>query len=62
VAVVLGGDLLSIEYRNGGDPITVQITAGQVEWEELNIGKRLYEQVTVFLLDSPDAVAHPSEE
>jgi quercetin dioxygenase-like cupin family protein len=48
VAVVLGGDLLSIEYRDGGDPITVQITAGQVEWEEpsarvhraVNVGKQ----------------------
>jgi hypothetical protein len=70
VAVVLGGDLLSIEYRDGGDPITVQITAGQVEWEEpstrvhraVNVGKQLYEQVTVFLLDSADAVAQPTEE
>jgi hypothetical protein len=68
--VVLGGDLLSIEYREGGDPITVRITAGQVEWEEpsarvhraVNVGKQLYEQVTVFLLDSPDAVAQPAEE
>ena len=70
VAVVSGGDLLSIEYRDGSDPITVQITAGQVEWEEpsarvhraMNIGKQTYEQVSVFLLDRPDAVAQPTEE
>lgn len=70
VAVVLKGDLLSIEYRDGGDPITVQITPGQVDGEEpsarvhraVNVGKEPYEQVTVFLLGSPDAVAQPTEE
>jgi quercetin dioxygenase-like cupin family protein len=70
VAVVLGGDVLLIEYRDGGDTLKVQITAGQVEWEEpsarvhraVNIGKQPYEQVTVFLLDRPDAVPQPREE
>ena len=28
----------------------------------VNVGKQHYEQVTVFLLDSPDAVAQSSEE
>jgi hypothetical protein len=28
----------------------------------MNIGKQPYEQVTVFLLDRPDAVAQPTEE
>ena len=70
VAVVLGGDRLSIEYRDGGEPVVVQIEAGQVDWEEpserihraINVGKQPYEQVTVFLLDRPDAVAQPTEE
>jgi hypothetical protein len=70
VAVILAGDLLSIEFRDGGDPLTVEITVGQVEWEEpsarvhraVNVGKQRYEQVTVFLLDRPDAVAQPTEE
>ena len=34
VAVVLSGDVLSIEYRDGGESQRVGITPGQVEWEE----------------------------
>jgi quercetin dioxygenase-like cupin family protein len=70
VAVVLGGDLLSIEYRDGGKSHRVEVTPGQVDWEEpterihraVNVGKQPYEQVTIFMLDHPDAVAQPSED
>jgi len=70
VAVVVSGDLLSIQYRDGGESQRVEITPGQVDWEEpsarvhraVNIGKQMYEQVTVFLLDRPDAVAQPTEQ
>ena len=70
IAVVLSGDFLTIEYRDGGEPHRAQITVGQVDWEEpskrvhraVNVGKELYEQVTVFLLDRPDAVSQPNEE
>ena len=70
VAVVLKGDLLLIEYRDGGESQRIQMMPGQVEWEEpsarvhraVNVGKQPYEQVTVFLLDRPDAVAQPNEE
>jgi quercetin dioxygenase-like cupin family protein len=70
VAVILRGDRLSIEYRDGGESQRVEITPGQVEWEEpstrvhraVNIGRQTYEQVTVFLFDPPDAVAQPAEE
>jgi len=34
VAVVLGGDALLIEYRDGGETVVVQIAAGQVDWKE----------------------------
>jgi quercetin dioxygenase-like cupin family protein len=66
VAVVLGGDLLSIEFRDEGESQRVEITPGQVEWEEPSarvhrVGRQPYEQVTVFLLDRPDAVAQPRE-
>jgi len=69
VAVVLSGDVLSIEYRDGGESKRVEVTPGQVEWEEpstrvhraINVGKQPYEQVTMFLLDHPDAVAQPTE-
>ena len=70
VAVVLTGDLLSIEYRDGGESLRVDVTPGLVEWEEpsapvhraVNVGKQFYEQVTIFLLDRPDGVAQPIEE
>jgi quercetin dioxygenase-like cupin family protein len=70
VAVVLQGDLLSIEYRDGGGSQRVEVTSGQVDCEEpsarvhraVNVGKQPYEQVTIFLLDRPDAVAQPSDE
>jgi quercetin dioxygenase-like cupin family protein len=70
VAVVLSGDFLSIEYRDGGESQRVEVRPGQVEWEEpstrvhraVNVGNRPYEQVTVFLLDHPEAVAQPTEE
>jgi hypothetical protein len=66
----LEGDLLSIEYRDGGGSLRVEVTPGQVDWEEpsarvhraVNIGKQPYEQVTIFLLDRADAVAQPSDE
>jgi quercetin dioxygenase-like cupin family protein len=70
IAVVLRGDVLSIEYRDRGESQRIQIRPGQVEWEEpterihraVNAGKEYYEQVTVFLLDHPDAVPQPSED
>ena len=70
VAVILRGDLLSIEYRDGGESQRVEIKPGQVEWEEpstrvhraVNIDRQTYEQVTVFLFDRPDALAQPAEE
>src|SRR6202008_4251140 len=34
VAVVLGGDVLLIEYRDGGESLRVEISPGQVDWEE----------------------------
>lgn len=70
VAVVLSGDSLSIEYRDGGENLCIEVTPGLVEWEEpsarvhraVNVGKQFYEQVTIFLLDRPDAAAQPIEE
>jgi hypothetical protein len=57
-------------YRDGKESHRVEISRGQVDWEEpsdrvhraVNVGKQPYEQVTVFLLDRPDAVAQPTEE
>lgn len=70
VSVVMSGDALAIEYRDGGAPDRVAVATGQVDWEEptdrphraVNIGTGPYEEITVFLLDRPDAVPQPRPE
>ena len=70
IAVVVSGDLLSIEYADGGETLRVEISPGMVDWEEpskrvhraINIGRTEYEQVTIFFLDAPDSVAQPPEQ
>jgi quercetin dioxygenase-like cupin family protein len=67
VTVVLAGDALAIEYRDGGESHRVAITPGQVDWDEpadrihraVNVGRQAYEEITVFLLDRPEAVPQP---
>jgi len=44
--------------------------SGQTDWEEptprvrraINVGQKPYKQITIYLLDRPDAVAQPYEE
>jgi quercetin dioxygenase-like cupin family protein len=70
VSIVLSGDALAIEYRNGGEQKRITVTPGQVDWDEptdrvhrgVNIGVQPYEEVTVFFLDRPDAVPQPTED
>ena len=70
VAVVLEGDVLEIEFRDSDERIRVEIHPGQTEWEEpssrvhraINVGHKTYQQITIFLLDRPDAVPQPREE
>jgi len=58
VTVVLRGDLLEIEYRDGSEPEQIPIHPGQVDWDEptmrphraRNLGGP-YEEVTVFFRD-----------
>ncbi len=67
VAVVLTGDVLEIEYRDGGAPDRLDLTPGEAGWDEptervhrgVNVGNEIYEEITVFFLDHPDAVAQP---
>lgn len=67
VTVVLSGDVLAIEFRDGGETERVVITPGEVDWQEpsermhraVNSGTQLFEEVTVFFLDRPDAVPQP---
>jgi quercetin dioxygenase-like cupin family protein len=70
VSVVLAGDLLAIEYRNGNPGMQVQVRPGMVVSEEptgevhraVNVGAQSYEEITVFLLDDRDADPQPEVE
>jgi quercetin dioxygenase-like cupin family protein len=70
VTVVLGGDLLRIEFRDGGEAQQWKVTVGEVDWVEptdrvhraVNIGKEAFEEVVTFFLDCPDAEPQPEED
>lgn len=70
VTVVLRGDLLSIEFRDGGEALTWKITPYEVDWVEpsdrvhraVNVGKEPFEEIVTFFLDRPDAEPQPGEE
>jgi len=69
VTVVLGGDAITIEFRDGAQPESPPIAAGTTDWDEptervhraVNVGRQVYEEITVFLLDHPDAVLQPTD-
>ena len=70
VTVVLSGDLLNIEFRDGGETQTWEVRAGEVDWVEptdrihraVNVGKEVFEEVVTFFLDRSDAVPQPEED
>jgi oxalate decarboxylase/phosphoglucose isomerase-like protein (cupin superfamily) len=70
VTVVLAGDALAIQARDGSELARFEVTPGQVDWDEpsdrvhrgVNVGAQPYEEVTVFLLDRPDSVPQPAAE
>jgi quercetin dioxygenase-like cupin family protein len=67
VSVVLTGDVLAIEFRDGSPSQHVKVAPGQVDWDEpgdrvhraVNVSDEPYEEITVFFLDHPDDVAQP---
>ena len=70
VTVVLRGDRLSIEYRDGGERVRFQVTPGQVDWDEptdrvhrgVNVGEEPYEEIAVVFLDHPAADPQPVDD
>ncbi|HEX7085766.1 MAG TPA: hypothetical protein VF198_05345 [Vicinamibacterales bacterium] len=66
--VVVRGDRLRIEFRDGGDEQIVPVTAGMVDWDHpeprvhrgVNAGTEPYEEVVIFFL--PGAGADPQPE
>lgn len=69
VTVVLSGDMLKIEFREGEESLTCKVTVGEVDWSEpsdrvhraVNVGKEVFEEVVTFFLDRPDAIPQPEE-
>lgn len=67
VSVVIRGEALAIEYRDGREAMRVEVVAGQTDRDApteavhraVNVGRTTYEEVTIFFLDRPDAVAQP---
>ena len=69
VTVVLSGDLLNIEFRDGGETQSWRVTVGEVDWSEpsdrlhraVNVGQEVFEEVVTFFLDRSDAAPQPEE-
>jgi len=67
IAVVVRGEALAIEYRDGREATRVELVPGLTEWDAptdlvhraVNVGTTTYEQVTIYFLDRPDAIAQP---
>ena len=70
VTVIVHGDALAIEYRDGSESERLDMRAGQVDWDAptervhraSNAGTATYEEVTIFFLDRADAVPQPTVE
>jgi quercetin dioxygenase-like cupin family protein len=66
-SVVVRGDRLTIEYRDSGELLEVQVHPGMADWEEpdgrvhrgVNTGSSPYEEVVTFFLDSPGRDPQP---
>ena len=67
ISVVIRGDALAIEYRDGAETEQVKVTPGEAGWDAptdrahraINVGCLSYEEVTIFFLDQPDASPQP---
>jgi quercetin dioxygenase-like cupin family protein len=67
ITVVVRGEALAIEFRDGREGDRVEVSAGQADWDEpndqghraVNTGRSTYEEMTVFFLDRPDTSPQP---
>ena len=67
ISVVLSGDAIAIEFRDGEESQRFPVSPGQADWDEptervhrgVNVGEQVYEEIVVFFLDGPDADAQP---
>jgi hypothetical protein len=67
IAVVVRGEVLAIEYRDGREGMRIEVAPGLTEWDAptelvhraVNVDSTTYEQVTIYFLDRPDAAVQP---
>ena len=67
ISVVVRGEALAIEFRDGRETERVRVHPGEADWDEptgevhraVNVGRATYEEITIFFLDRPDAVPQP---
>src|SRR5262249_52135251 len=70
VSVILSGDRLAIEFRDGGEIREFDVQAGQVDWDRpasavhraINVGRQRYEEVVTFFLSEPGQNPQPKAE
>ena len=67
VTIILSGDVVDVEYRDGSKTERFEVNAGEAHGQEptdqlhraVNPGEQVYEEITIFFLDRPDAVPQP---
>jgi hypothetical protein len=67
LTVVVSGDALTIEFRNGAESVSVPVSAGMADWDDpdervhrgVNSGASDYEEVVVFFLPAPGVDPQP---
>lgn len=65
--VVVRGDALAIEYRDGDEGERFPVSPGIAGWDEpeprahraVNVGSEAYEEVVLFVLPTPDVEPQP---
>ena len=66
-SVVVRGDELAIEFRDGKETATFSVRPGEAGWDEpearlhrgVNVGKATYEEVVTFYLEHPGMDPQP---
>jgi len=70
VSVVVSGERLAVEYRDGSEALELELGPGMVGVDEpssrvhraVNVGGRRHEEVVTFLLDRPDQDPQPGSD
>jgi quercetin dioxygenase-like cupin family protein len=68
--VVVRGEALAIEYRDGQPGPRIDVSPGMSDWDApsdrvhraVNIGRTTYEEVAIFFVEGPESEPQPSAE